>query len=502
MADLTRRAFLHTAASAAVLSSISGGAASSPSRPKNVLFIGVDDQNTRLRCYGNTVVQTPNLDAFASRGVRFASAYCQYPLCGPSRASLMTSLSPDVTKVYDLRTNFRTALPNAVTLGQLFRKNGYFSARVGKIYHQNVPTDIGTSGQDDPQTWDYIFNPNGVDHTQEEPDVTNYTPSKVRGTTPEGEPRIGSSICFYESGAPDEAMTDSLGADQVIRLLRQKRKQPFFLAYGLYRPHVPWIVPKAYFDRYPLEKIEATPLVEGEMRQAPAVAYTSHTTNLGMNSLECRKAIRAYYASSTFMDAQVGRVLRELRLLGLEDDTLVVFWADHGWSLGEHGQWQKQTVFESATHVPLILAGPGVAKGAVCGRTVEHLDIYPTLAELLALQHTPEKLHGKSLVPLLRDADAPWESAAVSQVVRRAGPDETFGYSLRTERYRYTSWQGKQIGEELYDYDTDPRESRNIARDPRYKSIKGSLKSELARITESRGRSMVLQGEQPAGQPG
>jgi uncharacterized sulfatase len=202
------------------------------------------------------------------------------------------------------------------------------------------------------------------------------------------------------------------------------------------------------------------------------------------------------------MDAQVGRVLRELKHLGLEDDTLVVFWADHGWSLGEHGQWQKQTVFESATHVPLILAGPGVAKGAVCRRTVEHLDIYPTLAELLALQHTPEKLHGKSLAPLLRDPHAPWEAAAVSQVVRKNGPDETVGYSLRTDRYRYTSWQGKQMGEELYDYETDPRESQNMAGDPRHKSLKGSLKSELARITESRGRSIALQGELPAGQSG
>lgn len=493
MAELTRRTFLQVGASAAVLSSLGKASASSHTRPKNVLFIGVDDQNTRLRCYGNALVQTPNLDALANRGMRFDSAYCQYPLCGPSRSSLMTGMGPDTTKVYNLKTSFRTALPDAVTLGQLFRKNGYFSARVGKIYHQDVPLDIGTSGQDDPPTWDYVFNPNGVDHTQEEPKVTNYTPFKVHKTA-DGEPRIGSSICFYESAAPDEAMTDSLGADEVIRLLREKQKQPFFLAYGLYRPHVPWIVPKAYFDRYPLEKIEAMPLAEGELQQAPAAAYTTHPTNFGMDSLQCRKAIQAYYASSTFMDAQVGRVLRELKHLGLEDDTLVVFWADHGWSLGEHGQWQKQNLFESATHVPLILAGPGVAKGTVCRRTVEHLDIYPTLAELFALQHTPGKLQGQSLARLLREPHGLWASGAVSQVVRKSERDETFGYSFRTERYRYTSWQGKQVGEELYDYGTDPHESRNLAKDPRYKSLKSSLKNELARITESRGRSIPLGG--------
>jgi len=219
-----------------------------------------------------------------------------------------------------------------------------------------------------------------------------------------------------------------------------------------------------------------------------------------MDEEQCRKAIRAYYASTSFMDAEVGRVLTELKNLGLEKNTIVVFWADHGWSLGEHGQWEKQTLFESSAHVPLIFAGPGTGKkGQVCRRPVEHLDIYPTLADLCGLEGTPRDLQGASLVPLLKNPQARWDGAAISQVARPPAPEpETIGYSIRTERHRYTLWQGRVIGEELYDYEQDPLETRNLVDDPNVQALKGTLRERLLSITAKRGRSMELGKLTPA----
>jgi iduronate 2-sulfatase len=499
MSKFSRRHFLQAGALAAAGSTLDSSAATGIHGRKNVLFIAVDDQNTSLGCYGSSVVESPNLDALAARGTRFAAAYCQYPLCGPSRASLMTGKAPDTTRIYDLETRIRETMPDVISIGQLFRKNGYYSARVGKIYHADVPADIGHDGLDDPATWDYVYDPAGVDHLKEEPLVTNFTPQLTRHDS-SGYARLGSTISFYESPSSDRAMTDSLGGDEVIRLLGEKRDRPFFLAYGLYRPHVPWIVPKAYFDKYPLESIQTRPFQPAELKLAPAAAYTTHPPNYGMDEEQCRKAIRAYYASTSFMDAQVGRVLTELKNLGLEKNTIVVFCADHGWSLGEHGQWEKQTLFESSVHVPLIFAGPGTGKkGQVCRRPVEHLDIYPTLADLCGLEGTPGDLQGASLVPLLKNPEAPWDGAAVSQVTRPPAPEpETIGYSIRTERYRYTLWQGRVIGEELYDYEQDPLETRNLVDDPNVQALKGTLRERLSSITAKRGRSMELGKLTPA----
>jgi iduronate 2-sulfatase len=488
MKSLSRRRFLRNGSSAAVAAQIAPIARATAGRPKNVLFIGCDDQNTRLGCYGDSFARTPHLDALAGRGMRFGSAYCQYPLCGPSRQSLMTGLSPDTIGVHDLDTFFRTKLPNAVTISQLFARNGYWTGRVGKIFHQDVPVDIGTSGQDDPLSWQYVFNPLGKDRTQEEPGVTNFTPQKVKHRTDGKGDGIGSSICFEKSALPDSAMTDSLGADEIIRLLGEHRHKPFFLAYGLYRPHVPWIVPSEYFDRFPLDSIVPVPRPEGNRRLAPAAAYTTDPDNFGMSTLQQRQALQAYYASSAFMDAQVGRVLAELRRLGLENDTLVVYWADHGFSLGEHGQWQKLNIFESATHVPLIVAGPGVSRG-VCAHTVEHLDIYPTLAEFCGLHGTPLGLEGTSLAPLLRKPASEWDKPAVSQVNRKG---DTVGYSLRNADFRYTAWSGDSAGEELYDYRSDPFESQNLASHGEQLERKQQLRARLKSILAQRGAKALL----------
>lgn len=494
--SISRRNFLQSGIAATAVTATAALAEKLPHGKKNVLFIAVDDQNTRLGCYGD-IAKTPNLDALAARGTRFARSYCQFPFCGPSRASLMTGVGPDTTHIYDLKHHVRDTMPDVVTVGQLFRKNGYYSARVGKIFHADVPGDIGKDGLDDPQTWDYVYDPQGVDHPKQEPFVTNFTPKLTRHRKSDGAVLLGSTISYYESPSPDRAMTDGIGADEMIRLLRKNRNKPFFLAFGLYRPHVPWIVPKKYFDLYPLESIKAQPFTPSETSIAPPCAYTSHPPNLGMNELEQRKAIRAYHASTSFMDAQVGRVLDELKTLGLEKNTIVVFWADHGWCLGEHGQWEKQNLFEPAAHVPFIIAGAG-RKGQVCERTTEHLDIYPTLVELCGLKNPPTNLHGSSVVPLLNDATAAWDKPAVTQQTRPSAPNPAiYGYSLRTERYRYTSWQGTEVAEELYDYETDPRELVNLANAPEAQALKKRLKQQLSEITGARGRKITL-GEKAA----
>lgn len=475
MRDLTRRGFLKSSAAAAAVSAVPAKLAASHGR-RNVLFISVDDLNHSLGCYGEPV-HTPNLDALAARGVRFDAAYCQYPLCGPSRSSLMTGMAPDTTRVLNNEAHFRQTMPDAVTIPELFRKNGYYVARVGKVYHAGNPMDEGRDGADDPQSWEYKFNDAGVDRTQQLKDLVCYSTQVKSG--------LGDGISIYESPSPDEQITDAIGANEIIRLLKANKDKPFFIAYGLYRPHVPWIVPRPYFDRYPLESIHAEPFDPAEMTQAPAPAYNSKSPNYGMSEEDCRRAKRAYYASTTFIDAQIGRVLNTLKELGLDRNTLVVFWADHGWQMGQHGLWQKLTLFEWSARVPFLMAGPGIKSGGVVKRTTEHLDLYPTLVELCGLENAP-KLQGRALTGLLKNpTGAAWDKPAVTQV-RRPGQRPTDGYSVRTERYRYTLWMGKETGEELYDYQTDPREVKNLAADPAMATVKATLRERLMAIRQSR----------------
>jgi uncharacterized sulfatase len=482
MKPISRRTFVQAGVAAALGSSMRAPAMVKRQPRKNVLFIGVDDLATQLGCYGRPV-HSPNLDRLAARGVRFDSAYCQFPWCGPSRASLMTGLAPDTTRVHDLTTHFRQALPNVVTIGQLFRENGYFSARVGKIFHASDPGGEGTDGLDDPMTWDWTFDPVGVDHLKEEEFLTNFTPG--RG--------LGSAIAFYRSRSPENEITDSIGASEVIRLLRQPHSQPFFIAFGLYRPHVPWVVPEAYFDRYPIDGIQPYPFDPSELSIAPPAAYWTQPANFGMTVDQRKQAIQGYYAATTFADAQIGRVLHELEVSGLAENTLVVFWADHGWQLGQHGQWMKQTLFEPAARVPVILAGAGVPlSGATCRRPVEHLDLYPTIASICELSNVPETLHGESLVPLLHNSEAQWSKPAITQVNRLKTKQHaaTEGYSIRDEQYRYTMWNDGQDGEELYDYRTDPNEMKNLAGEASLKQTKLRLRVALNATALSRGKTV------------
>lgn len=475
---MNRRRFLASGLAAAA-PLIGGLSRAQTSRKRNVLFIASDDLNTCLSCYGHPIVKTPNIDRIAKAGTLFDRAYCQFPLCSPSRSSLLTGRAPDTTGIYELQTHFRKNLPDVVTLPQLFQKNGYFAGRVGKMFHYGVPGGIGTDGLDDKPSWNQVVNPNGVDHKSEEALLTNYTPQ--RG--------LGSSISFYASPAKDEDHTDGIVAAETIRLLEQNKSNPFFIGAGFYRPHVPWIAPTKYFDQFPLSKIQIKPFDESEMRIAPEPAYFTQPANWGLDENKRKDALRAYYASIAFLDAQVGKVLDALDRLSLTKDTTIVFWSDHGYQLGEHGQWMKQTVFEASARVPMLIGGAGIEKrGARTKRTVELLDLYPTLADLCQLNGTPPDLDGRSFVPLTRNSNAAWDKPAITQVRRVRESATVMGYSLRNERYRYTSWADGSLGEELYDYERDPRELKNLASDASSADKKQELSRQLREIVTSRGK--------------
>ena len=473
---ITRRGFLKAAgAGAAAMVMLPGmSMAAAPAKPGNgnandkklnVLFIASDDLNCCLGCYGDKIVKTPNIDRLAARGTVFQRAYCQFPLCSPSRTSLMTGLRPDTTQVFDLRKHFRSVLPDVVTLPQMFMKNGYFSARVGKIYHYGVPGQIGTSGLDDPPSWNEFVNPRGRDK-DEEGKLTNHTPN--RG--------LGSSLSFLAADGTDEQQTDGIGAAAAVRLLEQHKDKPFFIACGFYRPHCPYIAPKKYFDGIPLESV---PVPEVDMdlpKRVPvgALASTRPWPWFGVNKQKLRESVRAYYAAIEFMDAQVGKLLDALDRLGLAENTAIVFWGDNGYHLGELGLLMKQSDFENSARIPFIVSVPGQkAAGRPSPRTVELLDIYPTLADVCGLT-PPANLPGRSLKPLLDNPAAPWDKPAFTQVWR----GNYGGYSVRTERWRYTMWGlGASQGEELYDYESGMGENQNLSAEPKHSKTKAQLRA-------------------------
>ena len=446
-------------------------AAPAPAKPKlNVLFISVDDLNTDVGCYGHPLVKTPNLDRLAGRGVRFDRAYCQYPLCNPSRSTVLTGRRPDATRVINNGSHFRQALPDVVTLPQLFRTNGYYAARVGKIYHSGVPMEIGANGMDDLASWDYASNPSGRDRDQEG-ELVNFTPNRS----------LGSCLCYEMAEGTSEEQTDGKVAAEAIRLLEQNRNRPFFLGVGFYRPHSPHLAPKKFFDLYPLDQIPPVYHPPNDLQGVPPVALFIQPPNWGATEQQQREVIRGYYACVSFMDEQLGKVLDALDRLKLADHTLVVFWVDHGYLLGLHGEWMKTMLFEGAARVPLVLAGPGVVKGQACPRTVETVDLYPTLADLCGLT-PPPGLEGKTLRPLLSNPQAQWNDPAYTQVVRLTDKRQPVGRSVRTERWRYTEWEQGKLGAELYDHDHDPNEFANLAADPTQAAVVAELQALLHKM--------------------
>ncbi|TLD71820.1 sulfatase [Phragmitibacter flavus] len=445
-----------------VLLLVSVGLSSWAAKP-NVLFIAVDDMNNDLGCYGHPLVKSPNIDRLAKMGTRFDRAYCQFPLCSPSRTSVMTGLRPDATKVFDLRKHFREVMPEVVTMSQAFRNEGYFVGRVGKIYHYGNPGDIGTNGLDDEASWDKRVNPYGRDKVEEKL-IINHTPK--RG--------LGSSLSFLKAEGTDEEQTDGMVATEVIKMMKEKRDKPFFVAAGFYRPHCPYVAPKKYFELYPLEKVGMPKRPWEYLKKVPmaALASTKPWPWFGVTEEQSREALQAYWATISFVDAQVGRLLDALEENRLADNTIVVFWSDHGYHVGEHGLWKKQSLFENSARVPMIIAAPGQKmRGGESGRVVELVDLYPTLADLCGVK-APSNLAGKSLRPLLDAPDAEWDKPAFTQVWR----GKFAGHSVRTERYRYTEWEGGKEGAELYDYETDPEEMINLMGDSAQAERLASLK--------------------------
>jgi iduronate 2-sulfatase len=435
----------------------------------NVLFIAVDDLNVSLGCYDHPLVKSPNIDKLAARGVRFDRAYCQYPLCNPSRSSLLSGLRPDTSRIYDNGIPIRKVFPDIVTLPQLFKNNGYFSARVGKIYHYGVPGQIGTSGLDDAPSWNQFINPRGRDR-DDEADVINFTPKH----------QLGAALCWMEAKGTDEEQTDGKVAAEAIRLLEEHKDGPFFIAAGFYRPHVPDVATKKYFELYPVEKVLLPKEPPDHITNIPPVALTTKPLNYGLDDEKLRTFKRAYFASTSFVDAQIGKVLDALERLKLADNTIVVLFGDHGWSLGEHGQWQKQLLFEEVARVPLIIALPKALVTGVSPRPVELVDIYPTLSDYCSL-NPPANLEGKSLRPLLENPKARWLVPAVTQQLRKQDGKTIMGYSVRTEHWRYTEWDGGASGFELYDHMTDPHEWQNLAKDPRYTKTVADMKKLMPR---------------------
>ena len=410
-------------------------AGSLAAEPPNVLFLICDDLNCDIGAYGHAQVKTPNIDALAGSGVLFQNAHCQYPLCGPSRASFMTGMYPDQTLVRRNAIYIREHIPNVMTIPQTFRLEDYFAVRIGKVFHYNVPRHIGTAGHDDPYSWNYTINPRGRDKDEED---------KIFSLVPDS---FGGTLSWYASEGEDTEQTDGIAATEAVQLLEKYSKsgRRFFMTVGLYRPHTPYVAPKKYFDLYPLDEIRVPEVPANYLSTIPKPAAASIRRKKDQIDLRddlARQAIQAYYASISFADAQLGRVLTCLQDTGLAENTIVVFTSDHGYHMGEHGHWQKTTLFENATRVPLIISGPGVIdKGKSTDGLAELVDVYPTMTELAGLT-TPKSVSGKSLVPILKDHSTTVRSNAFTQYSN--------GYSIRTSRYRYTEWGDKgEFGAEL-----------------------------------------------------
>jgi iduronate 2-sulfatase len=432
-----------------------------------VLLILSDDLNNLLGSYGDPLAKTPNLDKLAARGVRFDRAYCSYPLCGPSRNSFLTGLYPNTTGILANSQIFRQTIPAQLSMPQAFRQQGYFAGRIGKLYHYNVPNSVGTNGHDDPASWELELNPAGVDRLEEHPKITTLVPGQ-----------FGATLSWYASPKGDAEHTDgkmALDAEWVLERCARQRDRPFFLAVGFFRPHTPYVSPQGYFDRYALPRMPVVQGVKEDREDIPAAALASSKKEQeAMDEAQRRQVLQAYYASISFMDAQVGRVVAALDRLGLSDNTVIVFTSDHGYHMGEHGLWQKMSLFEESARVPLLIVSPWVGKhGVVTRAPVSLVDLFPTLAELCGVI-PPDNLQGQSLVPMLRDPEASGRGWALTQVRRggtggaisreaKAGGRSFFGYSLRTPRWRYTEWAEGADGRELYDHDADPKELRNLA---------------------------------------
>jgi len=424
----------------------------------NVLFIAADDLRCDLGCYGHPLVKTPHLDRLAEGGVLFNRAYCQQALCNPSRASLLTGRRPDTLGIWDLPTHLRQVDPQIVTLPQCFKQHGYFTQNIGKVFH-NWRQEI----HGDPQSWSVPAVMHYATHGSDEPQVGGQRLPPSTSQAPRTERR----------DVPDSAYFDGRIAELAVAALNKlcQKQQPFFLAVGFWKPHLPFNAPATYWDFYRRPDV-SLPGNPHPPRDVPNIALHNGRELRGrggrkLSEAHVRELRHGYLAAISYMDRQVGRLLDELQRRRLADRTIIVFWSDHGFHLGEHGLWCKTSNFELDARIPLIISVPGGQKGAQTEALVELLDLYPTLTELCGLE-APQGLEGTSLVPVLENPAATVKSAAFTQHPRPAyyqGRPEVMGVSVRTKDVRYTEWRNFQTGQvearELYDHDNDPGETRN-----------------------------------------
>jgi len=487
---------------------LTGCADKIPEKP-HILFIAVDDLRPDLGCYNVEYAISPNIDRIADNGITFTNAYCQSAVCNPSRASLLTGLRPNSNKVWDLWTDFRETVPDVVTLPQYFKQNGYHSIAIGKIYHNTKPDSLSWS-EEKMHVQGYPFDP---DATYVGVKALEDLEKRKQEIIEEGRmeryiDRIGEwYIKSYSTeceDVPDNAYYDGAQTDMALEKLDglAKMNKPFFFAIGYYRPHLPFNAPKKYWDMYDPDKL---PMAENDFipEGSPHMAINNlrelrgyqdfkdqlHPLEAKLMEEEAKHLKHGYMASVSYVDAQIGRLMNKLEELDILDNTIVILWGDHGWKLGEHGSWCKQTNYSIDTRVPLILSTPELRNNPEkSAQLVEFVDIYPTLCDLADLE-VPQGLEGISMVPLIEDPDQDWKNATFSQYLRSRiwlAPDGIayHGYSIRSKEYLYVEWlveESQQLAAtELYDLKKDPMENRNVANDPGYAEAVSEMKQRLA----------------------
>ncbi|MDA7932621.1 sulfatase [Mariniblastus sp.] len=445
----------------------------------NVLFIISDDLTaTALSCYGNPRCHTPNIDALAARGTRFTRAYCQGTYCGPSRASFMSGYYPHATGVLGYNSP-RPKIGDRATWPQHFKNNGYYTARVSKLFHMGVPGGIevgfgikdhlGSDGSDDPASWTERFNCPG-------PEWKAPGDIELLEGNPDGKkaPKGGNNFIVVEADGGDEVHSDGLASKKAVELIEAHKDEPFWLGVGFVRPHVPFVAPRSYFPPFlPYSNIELPEKIAGDRVDTPRAGINYKTSeNMKMDIRRQKKAVGGYLASVAFMDAQVGKVMDALDRAGLREKTIVIFTSDHGYHLGEHDFWAKVSLREESAAVPLIICVPNQAPG-VCNSLVELLDLYPTVADLCGLK-VPQRLQGKNIKSMLSNPEATVRESAFSVAPMREG------FLLRENKWAYIQYgEDAANGIELYDMDLDPKQYNNLAGDPAHTELIDGFKAKM-----------------------
>ena len=510
----------------------------------NVLFIAVDDLKPVLGCYGDKIIKTPNIDRLAKMGTVFLNNYCQQAVCGPTRASLLTGMRPDVTKIRDLHTKMRDINPDILTLPEYFINQGYTTSGIGKIFHPSC-----VDKKFDPQSWSIPFLvPKESDYSNGFPVQKHYQSTELKALNSKVEVVGGDQVgkgkgkkkgkkedededgggsrgpAFECLDLPDDAYDDGVSTKLAVKQIEKLNasNKPFFMAVGFRKPHLPFVSPKKYWDLYQREDMPIAEFQEhalnskvfsyqypGELTNYSGVKefakYDKNENNeFGLAIDKQKELVHAYYAAVSYIDAQVGILLNTLEKSGTLNNTIIVLWGDHGWHLGDHDMWGKHTNYEQATKVPLIIAAPGLKSGQSKSMT-EFVDVFPTLCELSGGK-IPTNLDGKSLVPVMKNNKVAVKEYAMSQYPRKMpksdikkedGKGKLMGYSLRTTQYRYTVWMKNFTSDlpysadkvytlELYDYDKDPLEKVNVAYDKKYASVATDLDKKMVEYFNSK----------------